>query len=69
VSPTVTTTVLIFLVIGCALGWFSQKMYTAHGDVKVAKTRLTGGRRTRMRAGLLAIAIAIVVVFALRDVL
>jgi hypothetical protein len=68
-SPTVTTTVLIFLVIGCALGWYSQKMYTAHGDVKVAKTRLTGGRRTRWRAGMLAVALAIVLVLALRDVL
>jgi hypothetical protein len=69
VGATATTTVLIFLAIGCALGWFSQKMYQAHGDVKVAKTRLTGGRRTRMRAGLLAVAFAVVVVLALRDVL
>jgi hypothetical protein len=68
-SPTVTTTVLIFLAVGCALGWYSQKMYTAHGDVKVAKTRLTGGRRTRLRAGLLAVVIAIAIVLALRDVL
>lgn len=68
-SPTVITTVLIFLVIGCALGWYSQKMYMAHGDVKVAKNRLSGGRRTRWRAGLLAVALAIVVVLSFRDVL
>jgi hypothetical protein len=68
VSATVTTTVLIFLAIGCALGWYSQKMYTAHGDVKVAKNRLSGGRRTRWRAGLLAVVFAIVIVLALRDV-
>ncbi len=68
-SPTVTTTVVIFLVIGCGLGWYSQKMYTAHGDVKVAKTRLSGGRRTRWRAGIFAVALAIVIVLALRDVL
>jgi hypothetical protein len=68
-SATVSTTVVIFLVIGCALGWYSQKMYMAHGDVKVAKTRLSGGRRTRMRAGILAVALAIVIVLALRDVL
>lgn len=68
-SPTVTTTVLIFLAMGSALGWYSQKMYQGHQDVKVAKNRLTGGRRTRWRAGLLAVALAIVVVLALRDVL
>ncbi len=67
-SPTVTTTVLIFLVIGCALGWYSQKMYMAHGDIKVAKNRLTGGRRTRWRAGMFAVVLAIVIVLALRDV-
>jgi hypothetical protein len=68
-SPTVDTTVLIFLAIGSGLGWYSQKMYQGHQDVKVAKNRLTGGRRTRWRAGVLAVGIAIVIVLALRDVL
>jgi ABC-type Fe3+ transport system permease subunit len=67
-SPTVTTTVLIFMVVGCAFGWYSQKMYQAHGDVKVAKNRLSGGRRTRWRAGVFAVALAIVIVLALRDI-
>lgn len=68
-SPTVTTTVLIFLAIGGGCGWFSAKMVQAHSDVKVAKTRLTGGRKARWRAGIFAVALAIVIVLALRDVL
>jgi hypothetical protein len=68
-SPTVTTTVLIFLVLGCGAGWYAQKMYQGHGDVKVAKTRLSNGRQTRFRAGVFAVALAIVIVLALKDVL
>jgi hypothetical protein len=68
-SPAVIGMVLIFLAIGAALGWYGQKTYAAHGDVKVAKTRLSGGRRTRWRSALLVVAIGIAIVITFKDVL
>src|SRR5262249_19898885 len=49
-SPAAIGVVIIFLVVGCLLGWYSQKTTAAHSDVKVAKTRLAGGRKTRWRS-------------------
>jgi len=68
-SPAVIGAVVVFLVVGSAVGWYSQKSYAAHGDVKVAKTRLRGGRRTRWRSGLLAVVIGVVAFLAIRDFL
>jgi hypothetical protein len=59
--------IAVFLVVGTALGWHWQKSYAAHGDVKVAKNRLRGGRKTRMRSGFYALLIAIGVVLAFAD--
>jgi hypothetical protein len=50
---------LIFLVIGSVLGWHSHTTYAAHGDVKVAKNRLRGGRKTRWRSAVWVLAIGI----------
>jgi ABC-type Fe3+ transport system permease subunit len=61
--------IVIFLVIGCLLGWYGQKTQAAHGDVKVAKTRLRGGRRTRWRSGLAVLIVGVIVVLAVKDVL
>jgi len=61
--------VAVFLVVGTALGWHSQKSYAAHGDVKVAKTRLRGGRKTRLRSGIFAVLIGIGLVLAFADIL
>jgi hypothetical protein len=47
-----------FLIIGSVLGWHSHTTYAAHGDIKVAKTRLRGGRRTRWRSAVWVVAIA-----------
>jgi len=68
-SPTAIGLVIIFLVVGCLLGWYSQKTTAAHGDVKVAKTRLAGGRRTRWRSGVLVLIVGVVVILAVKDVL
>lgn len=59
--------VAFFLVVGTGLGWHWQKSYAAHGDVKVAKNRLRGGRKTRLRSGIYAILIAIGIVLAFAD--
>jgi uncharacterized membrane protein YeaQ/YmgE (transglycosylase-associated protein family) len=66
-NPTAIGLIVIFLVVGCVVGWFSQKTTAAHGDVKVAKTRLSGGRRTRWRSGLFVLVVGVVVVLAVRD--
>lgn len=66
-SPTAIGLIIIFLVVGCVVGWFSQKTSAAHADVKVAKTRLSGGRRTRWRSGLLVLVVGIVVILAVKD--
>lgn len=66
-SPAVIGIVLIFLVIGTMLGWFSRKTYSAHDDVKVAKTRLSGGRQTRWRSGVWVVIIGILLALAASD--
>ena len=61
--------IAIFLVVGTALGWHSKKSYAAHGDVKVAKTRLRGGRKTRLRSAVFALLIGVGVLLAFTDIL
>jgi hypothetical protein len=61
--------VIIFLVIGSVLGWHGHTTYAAHGDVKVAKTRLRGGRKTRWRSGVWVLAIGVVIGLATWDVI
>ena len=51
---------IVFLVIGSVLGWHSHTTYAAHGDIKVAKTRLRGGRKTRWRSAVWVFAIGVV---------
>jgi hypothetical protein len=68
-SPAAIGLIIIFLVVGCLVGWYSQKTSAAHGDVKVAKTRLAGGRRTRWRSGIVVLILGLVVLLAVRDVL
>lgn len=61
--------VVIFLVIGSLLGWHGHTTYAAHGDVKVAKTRLRGGRKTRWRSAVWVLAISLVILLAAWDAL
>ncbi|HXZ64647.1 MAG TPA: hypothetical protein VEH05_07930 [Streptosporangiaceae bacterium] len=68
-TPAAIGVILVFLAAGLLLGWFGQKTYAAHGDIKVAKTRMRGGRRTRWRSGLWAILIAALLVIGVKDVL
>ena len=67
-TPGVILIVIVFLAVGCMAGWHAQRAKMAHGDIKVGKGRVSGGRSTRMRSGLivlLLIAIAILVMSAL----
>jgi hypothetical protein len=67
-TPAVIGTVVLFLVVGSVLGWHSQKASAAHGDVKVAKNRLSGGRKTRLRSSLWVLALLVVLVLIFKDV-
>ncbi len=61
--------VVAFLIVGVVLGWHSQKTQAARSDVKVAKTRLAGGRRTRWRSGLVVLILGLMTLLAVKDVL
>ncbi len=61
--------VVVFLAVGLVLGWYSQKTSAAHSDVKVAKTRLHGGRRTRWRSGIIVLLLGLITLLAVKDVL
>lgn len=64
-KPGVLVIVIAFLAVGCMLGWHAQRARSAHGDVKVAKNRLSGGRQQRVRSGLYVLAIVVVAILVL----
>ena len=68
-SPAAIGVVVVFLAVGLALGWFSQKARAAHSDVKVAKNRLAGGRRARWRSGGVALIIGVLTLIVMTAVL
>jgi heme/copper-type cytochrome/quinol oxidase subunit 2 len=68
-SPTVAIVVIIFLVVGVVFGWHSQKAAAAHGDVKVAKNRLRGGRKTRLRSGIWVVVVIAITALGVFDVI
>lgn len=68
-TPVAIGFVIVFMVVGLVAGWHGQKSVAAHADVKVAKNRLRGGRKTRWRSGVWVAAIAVVVLLAAWDAL
>jgi hypothetical protein len=58
----------LILLVGLYGGWHANQAHSAHGDVKSAKGRLRGGRKTRLRSGALTIATVVVVLIVLSDV-
>lgn len=68
-TPAAIGIVIAFLIVGTVGGWHSQKSYAAHGDVKVAKNRLRGGRKTRLRSGLWVLGIALLLLLIIKDIL
>jgi hypothetical protein len=53
--------IFIFLGAGFALGWYANRAYAAHGDVKSTKAKIPGYRKTRHRNGLITIILAFVI--------
>ena len=67
-SSGVVLIVIVFLAVGCMAGWHAQRAKMAHGDIKVGKGRVSGGRSIRMRSGLFVIVligVAVLVISAL----
>jgi hypothetical protein len=64
-TPGVLIIVIGFLAVGCMLGWHAQRARSAHGDIKVGKGRVSGGRQTRMRSGLYMLALVIIAVLVI----
>jgi hypothetical protein len=68
-TPVAIAFVIVFMVVGLVTGWHGQKTVAAHADVKVAKNRLRGGRKTRWRSGVWVAALTVVILMAAWDAL
>lgn len=53
--------VLIFLGAGFSLGWYANRAFAAHGDVKSTKKKIPGYRKSRHRNGVVTIILAFVI--------
>ena len=53
--------VLIFLAAGCALGWYANRSFAAHGDVKSTKKKIPGYRKSRHHNGIITVILALVI--------
>lgn len=53
--------VLIFLGAGCALGWYANRSFAAHGDVKSTKKKIPGYRKSRHHNGIITVILALVI--------
>ncbi len=51
---------LVVIVVGCFLGWHANRAYFANSDVKSMHGRISGYRKTRLRSGLIAVALLVV---------
>jgi hypothetical protein len=66
-TPAVIILIIFFLAAGLTFGWHGQKSVAAHADVKVGHQRVKGGRRTRWRSGVVALAVGAVLLIAVYD--
>ncbi|HXP19194.1 MAG TPA: hypothetical protein VN840_06065 [Streptosporangiaceae bacterium] len=61
--------VLIFLAAGCALGWYANRAYAAHGDVKSTKRKIPGFRKSRHRNSIITFILAFVICVVVYDII
>jgi MFS superfamily sulfate permease-like transporter len=64
-NPGVLIILVVFLAVGCMLGWHAQRAKAAHGDVRSTKGRLPGFRKERIRSGLYSLVLIAIVVLIL----
>jgi hypothetical protein len=50
--------VLMFLAAGFALGWYANRAYASHGDVKSTKAKIPGYRKSRHKNGVITALLA-----------
>lgn len=62
-------TALVFLVAGTALGWYANRSYAAHGDVKSTKKKIPGYRKSRHHNGIITIILAFVIGVVIFDLI
>lgn len=58
---------IIIMVVGLFAGWHARRAQSANADLKVYKSRIPGFRRVRLRSGLIAAALVVLMLLALRD--
>lgn len=61
--------VIIFVAVGCVLGWHANRARSAHGDVRTTRNRLPGYRKARNRSGLIALGMAVALLLVFADIL
>jgi hypothetical protein len=65
-TPGVLIIVILFMAVGCLLGWHAQRARAAHDDVRSTKrNRLPGFRKTRMQSSLWVLGIVVLVILAI----
>jgi hypothetical protein len=69
VGATALVVAVVVIVVGVILGWFANRTYVSHSDVKTTRGRISGYRRTRFRSGLIALAAIVIGVLAAAAVL
>jgi hypothetical protein len=57
--------VLLFTAAGGMMGWHAQRVKSAHGDVRVGKNRVSGGRQTRLKSGLVVLGLAVAAILVM----
>jgi hypothetical protein len=60
---------VIVLAVGAALGWHANRAHSAHGDIKTVRRRIPGYRKTRLRSGLIVIALVIASLAIVHDLI
>jgi glucose uptake protein GlcU len=60
VGATALVIAVIVIVVGAIMGWFANRTYVAHSDIKTTRGRISGYRRIRFRSGLIALVIIVV---------
>jgi hypothetical protein len=68
-TPGVLIIVIAMVAVGCMLGWHAQKVKSAHGDIKVGKNRVSGGRSLRMKSGLYMLTLVVIVILIISALL
>jgi hypothetical protein len=61
--------VFIFLAAGCALGWYANRAYASHGDVKSTKKKIPGYRKSRHRNSIITFFLAFVICVVVFDII